>query len=104
MSLSPVTIGELLRAARQRLAAAPFEPERREATLLLARVLDDVAGELAHVTMPASVDRPEELYAEAADHVVLVVVVRDQRGVAAVGGRRLDGSGGRACIDRRQRP
>ncbi len=43
------TIGELLDDARQRLAAAPFEVPRREAVLLLARVL--VRGEasvLAH--------------------------------------------------------
>ncbi len=35
-----MTIGDLLRDARQRLATAAFEPARREAALLLARVLD----------------------------------------------------------------
>ncbi len=43
------TIGELLRDARQRLAATPFEAPRREAALLLARVLDrGEASILAH--------------------------------------------------------
>ncbi len=44
-----VTIGELLRDARRRLAAASFAPERREAMLLLARVLErGEASVLAH--------------------------------------------------------
>ncbi len=43
------TIGDLLRDARRRLAAAPFKPSRREAALLLGRVLDrGEAGILAH--------------------------------------------------------
>ena len=43
------TIGDLLREARQRLAAARFEVSRREATLLLARTLDrGEASVLAH--------------------------------------------------------
>ncbi|MEM7350189.1 MAG: peptide chain release factor N(5)-glutamine methyltransferase [Acidobacteriota bacterium] len=35
----PSTIGALLRAARRDLAAAPFDPETREASLLLSHVL-----------------------------------------------------------------
>ncbi len=43
------TIGELLRDARRRLAAAAFAPEKREAALLLARVLErGEASVLAH--------------------------------------------------------
>ncbi len=43
------TIGKLLRDARRRLAAAPFTPARREAALLLARVLErGEASVLAH--------------------------------------------------------
>ncbi len=46
---SETTIGELLRGARGRLAAAPFKPDRREAALLLAGVLDrGEASILAH--------------------------------------------------------
>ncbi len=55
---SEVTIGELLRDARQRLSAAPFKPDRREALLLLAHVLDrGEAGVLAHPeeSVPATV-------------------------------------------------
>ncbi len=44
-----VLLGELLRDARRRLATAPFEVPRREAALLLARVLDrSEASVLAH--------------------------------------------------------
>ncbi len=52
-----VTIGDLLSDARRRLAAAPFEPARREAALLLTRVLDrGEASILAHTeeAVPAS--------------------------------------------------
>ena len=53
----PITIGELLREARRDLAAAPFRPPVREASLLLARVLGrGEAGVLAHddEVVPAS--------------------------------------------------
>ncbi len=54
--MSSSTIGDLLREARRGLAAAPFEPERREAVLLLARVLErSEASVLAHAEEPVPV-------------------------------------------------
>ena len=59
-----VKIGELLRDARRRLAAAPFEISRREAALLLARVLGrGEASILAHAEEAVGDDDTERFRA-----------------------------------------
>ena len=59
-----VSIAEAVRSARERLAAAPFSPSTREASLLLAHVLaSDEATILAHNERRLSSDRLETFQA-----------------------------------------